>query len=152
MEIQSKQLASQQVNPDSIITFPQGIPGFEDQTRFKLLQQQDSEIVYYLQSVDDESLEFPVASPTLFNINYSFLLSDAEEQLLQLSDSDDLLILIMLHKNELTGEDKPTVKGSIKAPLLINSEKRIGFQKLLAKMEQSITLSENSSEIDVSEA
>ena len=37
-------------------------------------------------------------------------------------------------------------------PLLINSDKRIGLQKVLAKIEQSITLTEKNSEIDVSEA
>jgi len=150
MEIQSKQLSTQAVNSDTIITFPRGIPGFEDQTRFRLFQQEGSEIVYWLQSVDNEDLAFSVAHPTHFNINYSFVLTDEEEQLLQLTNSDDLVILIMLHKDD-SDSDKPTIKGSIKSPLLINSEKRIGFQKVLVTIEQSITLTEKVSEIDVSE-
>lgn len=150
MEIQSKQLGNQQVNSDTIITFPRGIPGFEDQSRFRLVQQEGSEIVYWLQSVDNEDLVFSVAHPAHFNINYSFVLTDDEEQLLQLANLDDLVILIMLHKDDEGG--KPTIKGSIKSPLLINSEKRIGFQKVLVTIEQSITLTEKISEIDVSEA
>ena len=152
MEIQSKQLGNQQVNPDTIITFPRGIPGFEDQTRFKLFQEENSEIVYWLQAVDNEALTFSVAHPAYFNINYSFVLTDDEEQLLQLQNSEDLVILLMLHKDSEGGGAQPTIKGSLKSPLLINSDKRIGLQKVLAKIEQSITLTEKNSEIDVSEA
>ena len=151
MEIQSKELGSQQVNSDIIITFPRGIPGFEDQTRFRLYQQEGSEIVYWIQSVDNEALTFSVTHPVHFNINYNFVLTDEEEQLLQLDNSEDLVILIMLHKDD-DGKGKPTIKGSIKSPLLINSKKRIGFQKVFIEIEQSITLTEKASEIDVSEA
>ncbi len=152
MEIQSKQLGTQQVDSDTIITFPRGIPGFEDQTRFRLVQQEGSEIVYWLQSVDNEDLIFSVAHPTHFNINYSFVLTDDEEQLLQLENVDDLVILIMLHKDDEGSGSRPTIKGSIKSPLLVNSEKRIGLQKVLMTIEQSITLTEKVSQIDVAEA
>ncbi|OAI21554.1 flagellar biosynthesis protein FliW [Methylomonas lenta] len=152
MDIQSKLLGNQQVNPDTIITFPRGIPGFEDQTRFKLFHQEGSEIVYWLQAVDSDDLTLSVAHPSHFNINYNFVLTDDEEQLLQINNDDDLVILIVLHKDDNVDAGKPTVKGSIKAPLVINSEKRIGLQKVLVAIEQSITLTEKVSEIDVSEA
>ena len=153
MEIQSKLLGEQNVNPDSIITFPLGLPGFEDQKRFKLFHQEGSEIVYWLQAIDDEDLTFSVAHPASFNINYSFILTDEEEALLQASNSEDLLVLIMLHKDTSDNpSDKPTIKGSIKSPLVINTVKRLGLQKLLLTVEQSITLTEKVSEIEVSEA
>ena len=152
MDIQSKLLGNQSVNPDSIITFPRGLPGFEDQTRFKLFHQEGSEIVYWLQAIDSDDLTFSVAHPARFNINYSFVLTDDEERLLQLENVDDLLILILLHKDDEGDSGKPTIKGSIKSPLIINSEKRIGLQKVLLNIEQSITLTERASEIDVSEA
>ena len=154
MEIQSKLLGNQQVNPETIITFPRGIPGFEDQTRFKLFHQEGTEIVYWLQSLDNEELTFSVAQPLHFNINYKFILTDEEEKLFDLRSSDDLLILILLHKDKDNEESsgQPIIKGSIKSPLLINSAKRIGYQKVLAVIEQSITLIEKNSEIAVSEA
>lgn len=152
MEIQSKLLGNQDVNPDTIISFPLGLPGFEDQKRFKLFHQEGSEIVFWLQSVDDEDLVLSVAHPSHFNINYNFLLTDQDEETLQVSDSEQLLILIVLHKSDEMEGGKPTIKGSIKSPLVINSEKRIGIQKVLVNIEQSITLTERVSEIDVSEA
>jgi flagellar assembly factor FliW len=154
MKIKSSLLGEQVIDPNSIIHFPNGIPGFEEQTRFKLFHQESNPIIFWLQSLDDELLTFSVASPALFNINYNLTLTDAEESLLKLDNADDIVILIILHKDE--DEDnqthkQPSIKGSIKAPLIINSAKRIGLQKVLCNVEQSITLVETGSEIDVSE-
>ena len=149
MEIKSKALGNQQVDSDGIINFPSGIPGFENQTRFKLFHQEDSEIIFWLQSLDDDELTFSVAQPSIFNINYRFILTDEEEASLELSDPADLLILILLQADDEAST--PTIKGSIKSPLLINTVKQLGIQKSLGEVEQSITLSEQNSEIEVLE-
>ena len=150
MEIKSNFFGEQSIDPSTIINFPHGIPGFEDQTRFKLFHQEgDNPLIFWLQSLDDEALIFSVAQPSIFNINYAFVLNDAEEALLGIEDTADALILIILHKDE---SDQTDIKGAIKSPLVINSVKRIGLQKVLAKVEQSITLTETSNEINLSES
>ncbi|MDI1293677.1 MAG: flagellar assembly protein FliW [Methylobacter sp.] len=132
MEIKSSFLGEQSIDSNTIITFPNGIPGFEDQTRFKLFHQEgDNPLIFWLQSLDDESLTFSVAQPSIFNINYNFELNDAEEAILGIEDIADTLILIILHKDET---DQPTIKGAIKSPLVINCTKRIGLQKVLGKL------------------
>ena len=149
MEIKSSFLGTQTIDPSTIINFPHGIPGFEDQTHFKLFHQEgDNPLIFWLQSLDDESLVFSVAQPSIFNINYNFILNDTEEATLAIENAADVLILIILHKDT---SDQPTIKGSIKAPLIINSAKRIGLQKVLPHVEQSITLTDVSNEINVSE-
>ena len=152
MEIKSKTFSEKNITPETIISFPDGIPGFENQTQFQLFQQEDSEIVFILQSLINEDIAFSVAQPIHFNINYHFTLTDAEETTLEIKSIDDLLILLILHKNnDSDTEGFPTIKGSIKSPLLINTKKRIGIQKSLATIEQSITLTEKHNEIEVSE-
>ena len=153
MEIKSKTFSKQNIDTESIISFPVGIPGFEDQTQFQLFQQEDSKVVYLLQSMTNEDIAFSVAQAINFNINYHFNLTDAEESTLGIESIADLLILLILHKDD--GSDAPecpTIKGSIKSPLLINTKKRIGIQKPLATVEQSITLTEKQNVIEVSEA
>lgn len=152
MEIKSKFLGEQRVDPESIIFFPKGIPGFEDQRRFKLFHQEDNPIIFWLQSVDDEDLTFTAANPEDFNVNYSFVLTDEEQAILELKRPEELVILILLRTeaiDDLTG--KPTIKGSIKSPVLINISTRKGMQKVLHQVEQSITLTEKSHAIDFSE-
>ena len=153
MEIKSKTFSKQNIDAESVISFPDGIPGFEDQTQFQLFQQKDSKVVYSLQSITNDDIAFSVAQPIHFNINYYFVLTDAEETTLEIEFADDLLILLILHKNDgVDAPGVPTIKGSIKSPLLINTKKRIGIQKPLATVEQSITLTEKHNEIEVSEA
>lgn len=161
MEIKSSFFGEQSIDPNTIINFPNGIPGFEDQTRFKLFHQEgDSPLIFWLQSLDDENLTFSVAQPSIFNINYSFALNDAEEATLGIEDVADTLLLVILHKDasdqhsaikslkthalSLLGAttDQPAIKGVIRAPLVINSAKRIGLQKVLTQIVQNITLTE----------
>jgi len=152
MEIKSKSFSSQHLDSNSVINFPNGIPGFEDQTQYQLFELDDNEIIFSLQSLSSEEIAFSVALPSHFNINYNFVLTDQEEATLQIESIDDLLILLILHKGEGdNGSNQPTIKGSIKSPLLINTKKRIGIQKLLTAVEQSITLTEKHNEIEVSE-
>ncbi|MCF6202429.1 MAG: flagellar assembly protein FliW [Methylococcaceae bacterium] len=152
MEIKSKAFTDQQINSDTIISFPKGIPGFEDHTQFQLFHQEDNTIVFLLQSTTDENIAFSVAHPSNFNINYQFLLTDEEVSTLDMQPTDELLILLILHKDKNSNEPNlPTVKGSIKSPLLINIEKRIGIQKTMTRVEQSITYTEKNNEIEVTE-
>jgi len=145
MEINSSLFGKQSIDPNTIINFPNGIPGFKTETQFKLFHQEGKPVVFWLQSLKDEQLTFSVAPPSLFNIDYNFTLTDEDEQLLQLNQADEVIILILLHANdEQSGNNQLTIKGSIKAPLVINTAKRIGFQKVLQQMEQSITLTETS--------
>lgn len=135
MKIKSSFLGEQTIDTSTIINFPNGIPGFEDQTRFKLFHQEgDDPIIFWLQSLDDEALVFSVAQPSIFNINYNFVLNDIEEATLGIENIADILILIVLHKD---ASDQATIKGSIKSPLVINSAKRIGLQKVLTQVDQS---------------
>lgn len=150
MEIKTSLFGEQVIDPDTIITFPQGIPGFEDNTTYKLFHQEGNEIIFWLQSLEDENLGFSVADPRHFNINYLFVLSDEEEQLLQLTDINDLAFLLILQKND-NDEGKPTIKGSLTSPLIINTKARLGAQKILPRVEQSITLIEQNPEIQVAE-
>ncbi len=153
MEIKSKTFGVQTISSDIIISFPKGIPGFEDHTQFQLFHQENNKIVFLLQSIMDENIAFSVAHPSNFNINYQFQLTDEEVSTLDFQSIDELLILLILHKDESSiVPNLPTVKGSIKSPLLINTEKRIGIQKIMATVEQSITYTEKNNEIDVTEA
>lgn len=153
MEIQSKSITEQIIHQKSVINFPNGIPGFEEQTQFQLFQMDDNEIVFLLQSTQDETIGFSVSQPYHFNINYQFILTDEEEKTLQLDSLDDLLIVLILHNDENTGFTlRPSIKGSIKSPLLINTKKKLGLQKVLSSVEQTITFTEKRNEIDVMEA
>ena len=151
MDFKSKLFGEQTIDPNTIITFPDGIPGFQAQTHYKLFHQEGSHIVFWLQSLDDAELVFSVASPAHFNINYNFILTEAEQTTLNKPALEDISILILLHKDDAEQPGQPTIKGSIKSPLVINCKDRLGIQKVLSVVEQSITLTEKSNSIELTE-
>jgi flagellar assembly factor FliW len=143
MQIQTP-FGAQQVDPDTLITFPSGLPGFEDCTHFKFFHQEDSSnpTIFRLQAVEQPDVMFSVADPAVMNVDYHFELSDEEMALLQAQQPTDLLVLLLLYKGESSGNDAPApnqnVNAALRSPLVLNLEKRLGLQKSLHNAEISV--------------
>ncbi len=148
--IQTVQFGEITVDPEKVILFPRGLPGFESATRFTLCHEEGSNgIVHFLQSVDDGDLAFSVGEPSQFGIHYQFTLSDEELAELELSDDmDNLLVLILLYRDEPVADcHELAVRGAITSPLVINVKTRKGLQKVMETVAPSVLLSEISSVI-----
>ncbi len=130
---------------ENLITFPGGIPGFEGLTRYRLFHEEDNQepAVYWLQSEDDESIQLPVANPELFHVNYQVTLTDEETGLLQLSDPEDVVVLVLLYR-DMQDETQPpgpgAIRGNFLGPLIINTRTRLGIQKLLNDIEGFVNI------------
>jgi len=137
------------IDPSTVITFVDGLPGFEASKRFKLFHQDGSDpVVYWLQSLDQPEVLFSVADPTLFGINFDFSLNDEEIALLGEGASEDMLVLILLYKDGSGGAEGSPVKGSIKSPLVVNTKTQKGLQKVLVDIEPTVTIKEKQSSIE----
>lgn len=125
-------------NPESVITFPKGIiqlDGFEQCTRYVLFHEEASSgVFHYLQSLDDAELSFTVVDPSLLSIDYEVTLSDEESALLKVEEGDEIDLLLMVYRPfVIDGEEvkqDADVKAQTKSPLIINTSKLIGFQKI----------------------
>ncbi|MBI5437561.1 MAG: flagellar assembly protein FliW [Nitrosomonadales bacterium] len=131
------------IDPAQIITFPKGIPGFENCTRWKLFHEIDDHgnllngKVVYLLSMDDGDVSLPLTDPTLSGFNYNLTLTDEEVAEIKLDDPSDILVLTVLSvKNDTPQNELKRVAGNmyvnIAAPILINTKSRIGMQKILS--------------------
>ena len=136
MEI-STQFGTQEIDPDSIITLPQGMLGFSDLTRYKLFHEEDKPTVFWLQSVDDPAIQFPVASPDMFQVDYEITLSDEELELLELKNIEDTTLLVTLSK---PSGDASQVQPNLLAPIIINMEQRRGLQKSLNQVASHVLI------------
>lgn len=145
MKFSFTQLGSDEieVDADSIIEFPAGIPGFETCHRFKLFHREGATpTVFWLQSLDDPELMFSLADPELFNISYELTLSTEEQQALCATPSDDLRLAILLsrtHHDERHNRDE--IRPHMQAPIAINLTKRLALQKPLHNAKLSIQAS-----------
>lgn len=138
MEINTE-FGKQEIDPESVITLPRGMAGFEDLTDYKLFHEEGKPTVFWLQSTADPGVRFPVTDPALLNVAYEVMLSDDEEALLQVSDPQDLAILVTLAKGEGETEGKG-IHTNLLGPIFINMRTRIGLQKLLNDVESAVVI------------
>jgi len=127
------------IDPNTLIAFPNGLPGFEDCKRFKLFHSGDSPIVFWLQSVDDLSVVFSLADPDLLKVSYELTLTDEEQSALRVEAGDELYIAVILSQqteNNVTAQS--AILANLKSPIVINVSKQIALQKSLHNAELSI--------------
>jgi flagellar assembly factor FliW len=141
MKINTIRFGTQDVDPETILTFPKGVPGFETCTRFKLFHEDRKDpAVHYLQAVDQADVNLPVVDPATFGLRYELNLTDEEAALVQAKEGDPLAVMLVTYKpqGEATAEN---VKVNINGPIIINPESRLGFQKVLVSVKTSVTVS-----------
>lgn len=118
-------LGSQTIDPEKVITFPRGLIGFENQKEFTLIKVREDSPFLLLQSLNDSTLGLLVTDPYLFLDTYQFIISDAEQRLLQIQSVKELAVVVTVtipHGNpELT-------TLNLTGPIFVNHEKRIGIQ------------------------
>lgn len=143
MRIDSPVLGAIEVAEDKIIEFPQGLAGFEGNTRYALLHDEDGGAgLFMLQSVDDPELMFSVTGPESLGIHYEFELDDGETAALGLGRPEQANVLVILRKAE-DEADTPAgagLRANFMAPLVINAETRRGLQKVIPRLGCEITL------------
>lgn len=142
MKVDTYLFGQVEVDPEKVINFPDGIVGFENSRRFMLAHEVDKgdPVSFTLQSLDDPSLAFPVIDPSVLGFNYELELNEEEMTKLQNPAPEDITVVLILSKAE--GEAGPGgIRANVRAPILLNTKKQIGLQKVLVRMRQNITLS-----------
>ena len=125
-----------EIDPDTLIAFPNGLPGFEDCKRFKLFHSGNSPVVFWLQSIDDAEVVFSLADPDLLNISYELTLTDEEQSTLNVAAGDELNIAVILSKQEGSNNAAlSSVLANLRSPIVINVSKRLALQKPLHNAE-----------------
>jgi flagellar assembly factor FliW len=116
-----------QVDPDTVITFPSGVPGLADCKRYKLLHEDKLDPqVMWLQSLDDMSVCFNVIEAERLGLSYQVTLSDEECAEIDLQDTDEAKLLLVLSRK---GEKPTDIVANTQAPFVLNLRSRKALQK-----------------------
>ncbi len=112
---------------DKVFTFPNGIPGFEEYTTFKIFHKDDGNIsAYWLESCDNPDVTFTLVDPTSYDINYDIYLDAQEQQIIKADNPLDIGVFMMLKKIE-----DNELGANVSGPLVINVQAQLGIQKVL---------------------
>lgn len=127
MRMNTKYLGEIDVDKEKVIHFPTGLPGFQDELSFVLLDIPNNDILQLLQSVQTADLAFIVANPHDFYPDYTFNLEAPILEALQIKAEQDIVILSVMTIQE------PFAKSTInlKAPIIIHANKKMGKQCIL---------------------
>jgi flagellar assembly factor FliW len=127
VEVQTTRFGTVEIAEDRVITFPRGLLGFQDKTRFCLLQPSDDACFFWLQSLEDASLAFVVTDPSLFVPDYAVPIRSEQSSDLRLKSLDDAQVFVIV--NKVGG----TLTGNLQGPLVVNAVERVGEQFVLAE-------------------
>jgi flagellar assembly factor FliW len=116
-----------EINEEGIVTFENGLPGFEDLQQFVFIQEDQQQPYAYMQSVDDCDVSFIIVNPFLFFPDYEFDITDADQAELNIETEQDVHIWTVMS----IADSIETATVNLIAPLLINFKARLGKQVIL---------------------
>ena len=131
LEIQTSRFGRLTVDQERVISFPRGLLGFPSYQNYALIQAGEENYFFWLQCVDEPSLAFVVADPSIFFKGYDVPLK--EETRLELDLSDDAFAQVFVICNKV--DDWLT--GNLLGPLVVNAANRTGQQVVLTEKKWS---------------
>ncbi len=105
-----------EVKEEEIIKFTEPILGFSECRRYVLLEKASIFPMFWLQSIDNPSLAFPVVIPFFFDEKYSFKLHGRDLEDIKFKKVEDMLVLTLL----VVPQDVSYVRANLRAPILYN--------------------------------
>ena len=126
MKLSTRVFCEVEISEDKILTFPNGIIGFPDMTRFTLMHdsEKDDSSIHWLQSVDEPSFAMPVIDPLYVKEDYNPLIEDDVLSELQPLNEDNTLVLVTL----TVPRDLKKMTVNLKGPIIVNTESRKASQ------------------------
>lgn len=137
MLVKTKHFGEINLDEEKIITFPNGILGFEDCKQYTILydnEKGDTPVISWLQSIEEPALALPVINPLFVKEDYNPVVED--EILNPLGTLAEENVVILLSLTVPTDLTKMTV--NLKAPFIINSDTKKGCQIVVNNEEYPI--------------
>jgi len=127
MQILSDRFGPVDIDDNSIIRFPDGIPGFEKLRTFAVVKCMQTEPIQWLQSVEDGHVTLPVINPFLIKPDYGIEIADEDLESIRTHEEEDLLVLSVM----VLPENLEDMSVNLMAPLVINIRDMIGCQVIM---------------------
>ena len=130
MNVPSTRFGILNVPPEALLTFPSGVLGFPDWTRYVMLDHDTNAPFKWLHCAEEASLAFVVIDPTLFNANYQVTISPEARFEVAGSETDELCLTVIL---TIPSDDPSAVTANLRGPLLMNPRTRLCKQLVLSE-------------------
>lgn len=134
MKIETKYHGTVDYEEKDIITFKNGLPGFEEFHKFIMFPIEDNPYFKILQAIKSPEIGLVTVNPFDFIEEYEVDLSEDLQVVLQVEKPEEVMIL-----NTVTLSSQVSkITTNLKAPIVININKRLGEQIILDNEKYSI--------------
>ena len=127
MKINTKRFGEIEIDPATIITLPNGILGFQEYTRYVLIDQSQKSPLKWLQNVDRTDLAFVVTDPLIFKPDYEIRIFRSDLKDIKVEDPSKVIQIVIV----TVPRDPAKMTANLKGPILINLENNMGKQIIL---------------------
>jgi flagellar assembly factor FliW len=127
MTIITRQFGPIDFAEEAVLTFPEGLLGFERMHRFLLIDQPEIEPLRWLQSIDEPQLAFTVIEPELVFPTFHARLSKDEREGLGLEPGVEPRVLVLV----TVPKDPAEMTANLLGPLVFHPDKKLGRQLVL---------------------
>ncbi|WP_407081580.1 flagellar assembly protein FliW [Marinitoga aeolica] len=117
-----------EIADSEIITFENGIPGFEYLKKFYIYFSKETFPIQWLLSLENPEISFPVIDPLLVRVDYAFELSKDIVEYLSIEKPEDVKIFTIM---TIPHGDPDNITVNLKAPLVISKVNNKGIQIIL---------------------
>jgi flagellar assembly factor FliW len=122
MEVQTTRFGTIEVNDEDLIRFDDGLPSFPECQHWVILADGRNPAIVWLQSVQQPEVAFAVVSPRRYLRDFRLRVARRELEPIEIKDPRAARVLCIVGRNERG------VTLNLKAPLIINLERRVGRQ------------------------
>ncbi len=127
MLVKTRHFGEISVDDQKIITFDNGLIGFEYLKKFTLIYNNESETsenINWLQSLDEPMVAFPIISPFYIMTDYNPVVEDEIlEKMGELTEDNTAVFLTLTVPSDIT-----KMTTNLKAPIIINVDTKKGCQ------------------------
>ncbi len=127
MLLKTRLFGEVRVKDEEVIHFTKPILGFDDCRQYLLMENESIFPTFWLQSINDPNLAFPVVSPFSVDDNYTINLQNLDLDDMNLNSLDEALVLTLM----VVPQTLSSIRTNLRAPIIYNPEKRIAKQLIL---------------------
>ncbi|HET6461637.1 MAG TPA: flagellar assembly protein FliW [Syntrophales bacterium] len=127
MKISTMRFGVIEIDESRIIDMRGGILGFEHLKKFVLYIRDERTPFWWYQSVGDSGIAFVVIDPHAAKADYEPMISDYDLKSLEIEDAKSIILLAIVTIHQ----DPFSVSVNLRAPIVINTKRKIGKQIVL---------------------
>lgn len=126
MKIETRNFGILEVDPNIVINFKEGLPGFEEEKEFIVIEGKDSPF-HWLQSVKTSDLAFVIINPFEIFKDYDIKLPKTALEKLKIEKEEDVVTYSIV----VIPEDIREMTANLSGPIIINLRERLAKQVIL---------------------